>query len=142
LIMIDLGKLKMKIIPKSILLLFALLLSLFAVSCNKNSSQSTNQSAAQPTVTGAPHVFAGGKRYHLKGKVVSVDKQSKMLNVDSEAIPQLMDAMMMPYQVKPESELDKLSPGDTITADVVVQDEKAWLENIAVTGHAAAPASK
>jgi protein SCO1/2 len=82
------------------------------------------------------------KRYHLKGKVVSVDQQAKMVNVDSEAIPGFMDAMTMPYQVKPESELDKLSPGDAVTAYVVVQDEKAWLENIAVTAHSGAPASK
>jgi Cu/Ag efflux protein CusF len=45
--------------------------------------------------------------------------------------------MTMPYNVKPESDLDKLKPGDAITADVVVQDEKAWLENIAVAGPAA-----
>ena len=94
------------------------------ISCTK----SPNQSAA--------------KRYHLKGKVVSVDTRAKMLNVDSEAIPDFMAAMTMPYEVKPESELGKLSPGDAITADVVVGDEKAWLENIAVTRHAAAPLSK
>jgi protein SCO1 len=76
------------------------------------------------------------KRYHLKGKVVSVDPKSKMANIDSEAIPDFMDAMTMPYQVKPEGELDKMKPGDAITADVVVQDEKAWLENIVVTGAA------
>ena len=79
---------------------------------------------------------SSAKRYHLKGKVVSIDKQSKMANIDSEAIPDFMDAMTMPYNVKPESDLDKLKAGDAITADVVVQDEKAWLENIAVTGAA------
>jgi protein SCO1 len=82
------------------------------------------------------------KRYHLKGKVVSIDQKSKMANIDSEAIPDFMDAMTMPYQVKPETDLDKLKPGDAITADVVVQDEKAWLENIVVTGHAAAEKKK
>ena len=70
-----------------------------------------------------------------------MDAKSKMLNVDSENIPDFMPAMTMPYEVKPESQLDKLKPGDAITADVVVQDDKAWLENIAVTGHTA-PAGK
>jgi Cu/Ag efflux protein CusF len=51
-----------------------------------------------------------------------------------------MGAMTMPYQVKPASELDKLAPGDAITADVVVQDDNSWLENVAVTGHSATPA--
>ena len=101
-----------------------------STSCNKPSPAPAGQQvAASPT-----------KRYHLKGKVVSIDQKFKMANIDSEAIPDFMDAMTMPYNVKPESDLDKLKPGDAITADVVVQDEKAWLENIVVVGHA--PVSK
>jgi protein SCO1/2 len=98
------------------------------VACNKKSTENTSQSHS--------------KHYHLKGTVVSIDKQGKMLNVDSEAIPDFMSAMTMPYKVKPESELDKLHPGDTITADLLVEDENAWLENIAVTWHSAVPATK
>ena len=109
-----------------------LLLVTITASCNKD-TQPTVQVSAQVTPP---------KHYHLKGKVVSIDKQSKMLNVDSEAIPDFMNAMTMPYKVKPDSELDKLSPGDAITADVVVQEDKAWLENIAVINRSAAPASK
>lgn len=75
---------------------------------------------------------AQAKRYQLKGKVISIDQQSKMVNIDSEAIPGFMGAMTMPYTVKPEGELGKLKPGEAITADVVVQDENAWLENITV----------
>src|SRR5947208_8202455 len=101
-----------------------LLLLMSLASCNK----APTQPAAQ--------VSSAAKRYHLKGKVVSIDNQSKMANIDSEAIPDFMDAMTMPYNVKPESDLDKLKPGDAITADVVVQDGQAWLENIAVGGAA------
>ena len=110
-----------------------LFLTVITASCNKPN---------QPTMQQASPAQASAKRYHLKGKVVSIDKQSKILNVDSEAIPDFMGAMTMPYKVKPESELDKLSPGDAMTADIVVQDDKAWLENIAVTNHSAASASK
>jgi protein SCO1/2 len=115
--------------PKTttLLLLTCILFAAMAASCDKKSAQNTSQTAAQ----------SSAKRYHLKGKVVSVDKLSKMVNVDSEAIPGFMDAMTMPYQVKPEGELDKLHPGDAVAADVVVQDDSAWLENIAVTGHTA-----
>jgi protein SCO1 len=113
-------------------LLVCFLFALLAAACDKkpaqNSSQPTTQSSA--------------KHYQLKGKVISIDKQGKMLNVDSEAIPGFMDAMTMPYKVKPESALDKLHPSDVITADLLVQDEGAWLENIAVTGHSSAPATK
>ena len=111
----------------------ALLLLLALSGCKKGENQPTVVMPAQVTAA---------KRYHLQGKVVSVDKRANMLNVDGEAIPGLMAAMTMPYNVKPATQLDKLSPGDAITADVVVQGDNSWLENIAVTGHSAAPASK
>ena len=95
---------------------------------------SCNKSANQPGATSQ----ATSKRYHLKGKVVSIDKRANMANIDGEDIPGFMGAMTMPYVVKPASELDKLAPGDAITADVVVQDDDSWLENIAVTGHSSA----
>jgi len=107
------------------------------LSCLTACNTSTQPTVVQPTpVTGA------AKRYHLTGKIVSVDKQAHMLNVDGEAIPGFMSAMTMPYNVKPESQLDKLSTGESITADVVVEGGNAWLENIVVTGHGAGPASK
>lgn len=96
------------------------------IACNNAAKQSTQQTQS-------------AKRYHLKGKVVSVDKQAHMLNVDGEAIPGFMSAMTMPYNVKPESQLDKLNPGDAITGDIVVQGDDSWLENISVTSHSAAP---
>jgi len=102
-----------------------------AISCNQKPAEDNAQSAAQ-----------AAKHYPVKGKVVSVDKQSKMLNVDSEAIPGYMDAMTMPYSVRPESELDKLAPGDAITADLTVEADHAWLENIRVTGHSSPASSK
>jgi protein SCO1 len=126
----------MKLTMSTSCLFASLLFALLATSCDKKSTQGTIQNAAQPTAS------VPSKHYHLKGKIVSIDKQGKMLNVDSEAIPGFMDAMTMPYKVKPESELDKLHPGDVITADLLVQDEGAWLENITVTGHSPAPATK
>ena len=63
--------------------------------------------------------------------------RAKMANINAEAIPGLMDAMTMPYPIKPEGELDKLQPGDLITGNVVVQDDNSWLENVTITSHAA-----
>jgi len=114
---------------KIILLLLTIILGVTAVSCDTTKPIATTSQSPS-------------KHFKLKGKVVSIDKRGKMLNVDGEAIPGFMDAMTMPYQVKPEGELDKLHPGDVITADLMVQDEGAWLENVAVTGHSPAPATK
>jgi protein SCO1 len=114
------------------LLPLCFLLAALTIACSKSSNQ--------PTAQGPTPVTAPAKRYHLKGKVVSIDKRASMANIDGEDIPGFMGAMTMPYTVKPTSELDKLAPGDAITADVVVQDDNSWLENVAVTSHSAPPA--
>ncbi len=62
----------------------------------------------------------GRRRYHLKGKVVQVDKAQQHLVIDHEEIPGFMGAMTMPYPVADAATLDRVSPGDQVTADVVV----------------------
>jgi protein SCO1 len=111
--------------------LVAFCLAMIMLSCNRSGKQSGAASQSQSTNT---------KRYHLKGKVVSIDKRANMANIDGEEIPGFMGAMTMPYVVKPASELDKLAAGDVVTADVVVQGDDSWLENVVVTGHSASPA--
>ena len=101
-----------------------LLIILCAVSCN-------HPAPAKPA-----------ERHPLKGKIVSVDKPGGLINVDADAIPGFMGAMVMPYKVKPESQLDQLAVDDVIEAEVVLQDDKYWLENIRVTQHATGPAPK
>ncbi len=96
----------------------------FSVACNKPAPP-----AAQP----------GIKRYHLTGRVVSTDKRGSSVLIDGDAIPDFMEAMTMPYTVKDLTLLDKLTPGDKITADVVVQGDDSWIENVVVTGHTNAP---
>ncbi|MGA2922949.1 MAG: SCO family protein [Candidatus Sulfotelmatobacter sp.] len=96
----------------------------FSAACNREKSQ-TQSTASQ----------SSAKRYALKGKVVSVDKNAGMANIDNEPITGFMDAMIMPYTFKPPAQIDQLQPGDSITADVVVDSDKYWLENVKVTGH-------
>ena len=73
-----------------------------------------------------------GRRYHLTGKVVQVDKPQQHLVIDHEEIPGFMGAMTMPYPVADARTLDELSPGDRITADVVVGGNQIRLENVVV----------
>jgi protein SCO1 len=104
----------------------------FSAACNRGPSQpgSTNSSTS-------------AKRYAFKGKVISVDKQAATADIDNEPIAGFMDAMVMPYTIKPPAVLDQLQPGDSITAQVVVAEPgKYWLENVKVTGHSTAPAAK
>jgi protein SCO1/2 len=90
----------------------------------------------------AASVQSGAKRYAFKGKVISIDKNAGTANIDNEPIPGFMDPMVMPYTIKPPAALAQLQPGDSITADVVVQpDNTYWLENVKVIAHSTAPAA-
>ena len=73
-----------------------------------------------------------GRRYHLKGTVISLDRRQKSIVVDHEAIPGFMAAMTMPYPVMDNKVFDEVNPGDQITADVVVTDQDTHLENVVV----------
>jgi protein SCO1 len=118
---------------------FLLPLAVFCLCALIVLSAACNRGAPPP---GASNTSGAPKRYLLKGKVVSIDKQAGKANIDNEPIPGFMDAMVMPYTIKPAAMLDQLQPGDSITADVVVDPDKYWLENVKVTGHSQTPAAK
>jgi protein SCO1/2 len=94
--------------------------------------------------------LAAAKRYPFTGRVISIDSQAQSALIDGDAIPGFMDAMAMPYKVKPDATLNHLLPGDSISAEVVVmqadRDSEVppdyWLENVKVIAHSdAAPAA-
>jgi len=74
----------------------------------------------------------GPQRYHLDGRVVSVETAKQQVTVDAGDIPGFMAAMTMGYSVKNPNLLAPLSPEDKITADVVVNGNDVYLENIVV----------
>ena len=63
---------------------------------------------------------SAAKRYPFTGRVVSVDTQAQSAIIDGDTIPGFMDAMAMPYKIKPAAALNHLLPGDSISADVLV----------------------
>jgi protein SCO1 len=94
------------------------------------------------------HSAPASKRYPFTGRVISIDTQSQTAIIDGDAIPGFMDAMAMPYIIKPASALNQLAAGDSISAEVVVVDVKNqdaapeyWIENVKVTGHGEAAKS-
>jgi hypothetical protein len=74
----------------------------------------------------------GPQRYHMAGRVVSVETAKQQVVVDAGDIPGFMMAMTMGYSVKNPNLLTPLSPEDKITADVVVNGTDVYLENIVV----------
>jgi protein SCO1 len=87
------------------------------------------------------------KRYPFTGRVISVNAQDQSAIIDGDMIQGYMEAMTMSYKIKPASTVNQLAPGDSISAQVVVvesagkdpnTDPDYWIENVKVTGHAAA----
>lgn len=77
--------------------------------------------------------MAEGKRYELKGKVVSVDRVQQRVTIAHEEIPNYMDAMTMPFNLKDTSIIPDILPGDAIQATLVVSGSSYWLEDIVLT---------
>jgi VCBS repeat-containing protein len=73
---------------------------------------------------------APAKRYHLEAEVISVEAPRGLLIIKHGEIPGLMPAMTMQYSVANSKQIENLQPGDKITADLVVSDNKGQLENI------------
>lgn len=75
------------------------------------------------------------KHYELKGKVVIVEKDKRLLTITHEDVKDYMPGMTMPFTVgesaawvfQPPREVQ---PGDQITATLIVDGAKSWLEDI------------
>ena len=108
--------------------------------CNKNAPAPASQPASTVSTTDASPI----KHYPFKGKVVSVDSMSKSATIDGADIPGYMSAMTMSYEIRPDSDLSKVHAGDSIQADIVVDNtdsnnEKYWLEHVVVVPAAKEP---
>lgn len=73
------------------------------------------------------------KRYDLKGKVVAVEKDKRLVTISHEDIKDYMPGMVMPFTVKEGEPLEILAPGDLIQATLVVDGPASWIENLFVT---------
>ena len=88
-------------------------------------------SKPQPTGSSAqPATDSAAKRYHLEGTVVSIDRQQRRVIIEGKDIPGFMAAMTMPYPVADDQTLDRVKPGDQITADVVAASNDMHLDNV------------
>lgn len=80
-------------------------------------------------------------RYAVKGKVVSLDKEARRVTIAHEEIPGFMAAMTMPFAIRDEWPFRILAPGQQISATLVVEAGRSWLEEITVVQQAPAGAS-
>lgn len=76
------------------------------------------------------------EQYEVRGQILSVDAARQEVLVTHEDIKGFMPAMTMPYKVKDPALLDGKTPGDLITATLVVEEVNAYLSTLTTTGHA------
>jgi protein SCO1/2 len=91
--------------------------------------------------SGTASAPAQQKIYHLRGKIVSVDRAAGTLMIDAGEIPGYMEAMTMSYKMVQPETMSELHAGDVITARVVVDQDAAGdlppkLDNIVVVAQA------
>ncbi len=91
----------------------------------------------EPAADDQPYAIpANAATYQLKGIVVSSDAAKGQVMIDSEAIPGLMGAMIMPYKLAQPGVATELHPGDRINARLRVTDTGSLLDQIVVTAQA------
>lgn len=76
---------------------------------------------------------SAGKRFDFKGKVVSVDRDKKEVTISHEDVKDYMPAMIMPFKLKDAWPFEQMAAGDEITATLVVDGPKSWLEDVVIT---------
>ncbi|MGI8495670.1 MAG: SCO family protein [Pyrinomonadaceae bacterium] len=87
------------------------------------------QKIAAPTQTAS----ADAKHYNFRGRVLSVDKAHKTASIAHDDIENYMPAMTMDFPIKDEWVLDELSKDADVRADLVVDKDGFWLENVAIS---------
>jgi protein SCO1/2 len=73
---------------------------------------------------------AAAQEYSVTGMVVSVDRANKTFSASIQAIPNYMQAMTMPFEVRQESDLQGLSPGVVVTFTLSVDRNTSHAERI------------
>lgn len=82
---------------------------------------------------------ANEKRFELKGKVVSVDRDKSQVTISHEDVKGYMPAMTMPFSVS-QTDLQILAPADQVVATLVVDGSKTRLEDLVISRQSENPA--
>ena len=72
------------------------------------------------------------RQYDMQGEIKALDPAAKTATIQHGKIGDWMEPMTMDYQVKPDSEFQKLHVGDHIQAKVVVGDADYYVTAVIV----------
>ena len=80
---------------------------------------------------------AQARQYPIAGVVRSADKDARQLTVAHDAIPGLMDGMTMSFAVKEAWAAQVAQPGDRLSATLVVDGARSWIQGVSLSKPAA-----
>jgi protein SCO1 len=80
----------------------------------------------------APCMASGAGKYAASGLVVQVNRTQRTLVVSCDAIPGVMDPMVMSFAVHDSKDLDGLQPGAEIAFTIVTGTDSSFAESIHV----------
>lgn len=81
------------------------------------------------------------QRYPIQGQLLGVQLDTGQVLLKHGAVEGYMDAMTMPFQVADRASILERRPGDLVTATLVVEPTRAFLESVVATGAAPLPES-
>lgn len=96
----------------------------FTVSCK------TERSADTLSVPAVANSQTSTQTFQVKGLVVELDPDGRTVKIKHEEIPGYMDAMTMPFEARPASELNGLAAGDTVAFRMSVTETDGWINQI------------
>ncbi len=73
------------------------------------------------------------KHHDLKGKVVLVERDKRLITIAHQDIKDYMPGMTMPFTVNDDWVYEIAAPGNQITATLVVDGTQSWLEDVVIT---------
>ena len=76
------------------------------------------------------------KEYPLRGQIIAINRETRQFTIRHEDIPGYMPGMVMSFKLAEPADVDRHTPGELITATLVVRDLDSAIKNIAVTGSA------
>ena len=99
------------------------------------STQAVATSATRAGAASATRAAAAAE-YQVTGMIVSVNPASRTFVASIQAIPNFMQAMTMPFEVRQAADLQGLAPGVVVTFTLIVDANTSYATRIAVVRYA------
>jgi protein SCO1 len=87
-------------------------------------------------LTVACYPASEARRYELHGQILAIGPKAHEVLIKHGDIKNFMPGMTMTFKVKDDRLLKGMAPGDTVTADLMVATDEAWLATLEKTGTA------